>query len=173
VLKTRLLNLVQSLFRAEPADGATVILIEDLHWIDEAREDFVKALAEATIGTRRLLLVNYRPGFAAFFMQHTAFHEVHIVPLGSEEAQELLRGLFGEDPSLTGLSRNIVEYAQGNPFFLEELASAVSESGDFEGERRAYRLKGNTDAIPLRPQLSTWRWRFYSMCSSNRLGAVT
>jgi class 3 adenylate cyclase/tetratricopeptide (TPR) repeat protein len=149
VLKTRLLNLVQSLFRSEPADGAAVILIEDMHWIDEASEEFVKALAAATTGTRRLLLVNYRPGFAASFMQQAVFHELHIVPLGSEEAQELLRGMFGEDPSLTGLSHNIVERAQGNPFFLEELASAVSESGDFEGERGAYRLKGNTDAIPL------------------------
>jgi len=148
VLKGRLLSLVQMLFRTEPSDGAAVILIEDLHWLDEASEEFVKALAEAMIGTRRLLLVNYRPGFAASFMQG-AFHEVHIVPLGSEEAQELLRGMFGEDPSLNGLSRNIVERAQGNPFFLEELASAVSESGDFEGERGAYRLKGNTDAIPL------------------------
>jgi adenylate cyclase len=149
VLKMRLLNLVQSLFRAQPADGAAVILIEDLHWIDEASEEFVKALAEAMTGTKRLLLVNYRPGFAASFMHQTAFHEVHIVPLGSEEAQELLRGMFGEDPSLTGLSRNIVERAQGNPFFLEELASAVSESGDFEGERGAFRLKGDPAAIPL------------------------
>ncbi len=149
VLKARLLTLVQSLFRNEPADGAAVILIEDLHWIDEASEEFVKALAEVMIGTRRLLLVNYRPGFVASFMQETAFHEVHIVPLGSEEARELLRGVFGEDPSLTGLSRNIVERAQGNPFFLEELASAVSETSHFEGERGAYRLKGDTDAIPL------------------------
>ena len=149
VLKARLLGLVQSLFCNEPADGAAVILIEDLHWIDEASEEFVKALAETMAGTRRLLLVNYRPGFAASFMQQTAFHEVHIVPLGSEEAQELLRDVFGEDPSLAGLSRNIVERAQGNPFFLEELASAVSETSEFEGERGAYRLKGHTDAIPL------------------------
>jgi class 3 adenylate cyclase/tetratricopeptide (TPR) repeat protein len=149
VLKARLLNLVQTLFRTEAADGPAVVLIEDLHWIDEASEEFIKALAEATVGTRRLLLVNYRPGFAASFMQEGAFHELHIVPLGSDEAQELLRGVFGEDPSLAGLSRNIVERAQGNPFFLEELASTVSESSDFEGQRGAYRLKGDTDAIPL------------------------
>jgi class 3 adenylate cyclase/tetratricopeptide (TPR) repeat protein len=149
VLRARLLNLVQMLFRTEPADGAAVILIEDLHWIDEASEEFVKALAESMIGTRRLLLVNYRPGFAASFTQETPFHELHIMPLGSEETQELLRGVFGEDPSLAGLSRNIVERAQGNPFFLEELANAVSETSEFEGERGAYRLKGDTDAIPL------------------------
>ena len=41
--------------------------------------------------------------------------------------------------------------AQGNPFFLEELANATAERGDFEGERGAYRLKRGIDAIPLPP----------------------
>ncbi|MGJ4935936.1 adenylate/guanylate cyclase domain-containing protein [Bradyrhizobium sp. SZCCHNRI1009] len=151
VFKTRLLNVFKTLFRAAPADGAMVIMIEDLHWVDEASEEFVEALAEATVGTKTLLVVNYRPGFAASFMQQAPFHELHIVPLASEEASELLRGVFGDDPSLEVLARDIVERAQGNPFFLEELASAVSESGGFEGERGAYRLKGGIGPIPLPP----------------------
>lgn len=151
VFKTRLLNVFRMLFRSGPADGGTVIMIEDLHWIDEASEEFVEALAEATIGTKTLLVVNYRPGFAASFMQRAAFHELHIVPLQSAEARELLRGVFGDDPSLQALAGDIVERAQGNPFFLEELASAVSESGGFEGERGAYRLKGGIGPIPLPP----------------------
>ncbi|GLH80996.1 hypothetical protein SSBR45G_59050 [Bradyrhizobium sp. SSBR45G] len=151
VFKIRLLNVFKTLFRSAPADSAMVILIEDLHWIDEASEEFVEALAEATVGTKTLLVVNYRPGFAASFMQRTAFHELHIVPLASAEARELLRGVFGDDSSLQNLAGDIVERAQGNPFFLEELASAVSESGGFEGERGAYRLKGGIGSIPLPP----------------------
>ncbi|BAM92248.1 putative adenylate cyclase [Bradyrhizobium oligotrophicum S58] len=151
VFKTRLLNVFKTLFRSAPADAAAVIMIEDLHWVDEASEEFVEALAEATIGTKTLLVVNYRPGFAASFMQRAAFHELHIVPLASAETRELLRGVFGDDPSLEALAGDIVERAQGNPFFLEELASAVSESGGVEGERGAYRLKGGIGAIPLPP----------------------
>jgi adenylate cyclase len=47
------------------------------------------------------------------------------------------------------LNRNIIERAQGNPFFLEELVNAIAERGDFEGERGAYRLKGRIDAVLL------------------------
>ena len=61
----------------------------------------------------------------------------------------MLQEHFGDDPSLALLSRNIIERAQGNPFFLEELVNAIAERGDFEGERGAYRLKGGIDAIPL------------------------
>jgi hypothetical protein len=56
---------------------------------------------------------------------------------------------FGNDPSLALLSRNIIERAQGNPFFLGELVNALVERGDFEGEKGAYRLKGGIDSIPL------------------------
>ena len=47
------------------------------------------------------------------------------------------------------MSRNIIERAQGNPFFLEELINALVERGDFEGEKGSYRLKGGIDTIPL------------------------
>ena len=70
-------------------------------------------------------------------------------PLAHADAHQLLRERFGDDPSLDFASRNIIERAQGNPFFLEELVSTMVERGDFDGERGAYRLKGGTDIIPL------------------------
>src|SRR3982075_1505323 len=70
-------------------------------------------------------------------------------PLPAAHAAVLLQDHFGNDPSLALLSRNIIERAQGNPFFLEELVNALVERGDFEGEKGAYRLKGGIDSIPL------------------------
>jgi class 3 adenylate cyclase/tetratricopeptide (TPR) repeat protein len=148
-LKIQLLDLVRTLVHSGPRDNATVVLIEDLHWIDAASEEFVEALADAVVGTTTLLVVNFRPGFAAAFMQRSHYRQIVMPPLASEQAEQLLREYFGEDPSLALLSRNIVERAQGNPFFLEELVNAIVERGDFEGERGAYRLKGRMDTVPL------------------------
>ena len=150
-LKVQLLDLVRTLVRARPDDTPTVVLIEDLHWIDAASEEFVEALADAVVGTATLFVVNYRPGFAAAFMQRSHYRQIVMPPLAWADANRLLREYFGEDPSLALLSRNIIERAQGNPFFLEELANATAERGDFEGERGAYRLKRGIDAIPLPP----------------------
>jgi tetratricopeptide (TPR) repeat protein len=72
-------------------------------------------------------------------------------PLPPAQAVILLQDHFGNDSSLALLSRNIIERAQGNPFFLEELVNALVERGDFEGEKGAYRLKGGVDTIPLPP----------------------
>ncbi len=147
--KIQLLDFVRTIARSGPRDNATIVLIEDLHWIDAASEEFVEALADAVVGTTTLLIVNFRPGFAASFMQRSHYRQIAMPPLASEQAQLLLQEHFGEDPSLALLSRNIIERAQGNPFFLEELVNAIAERGDFEGERGAYRLKGGIDTIPL------------------------
>jgi len=148
-LKIQLLDLIKTLARSGPRDTATVVVIEDLHWIDAASEEFVEVLADAVVGTTTFLVVNYRPGFAASFMQRPHFRQIVMPPLAAEQAQLLLRQHFGVDPSLAVLSADIIERAQGNPFFLEELVNAVIERGDFEGERGAYRLKHGIDTIPL------------------------
>jgi adenylate cyclase len=149
--KTLLLDFVRTLPRSGPADATAVVIIEDLHWIDAASEEFVEALADAVVGTRTLLVVNFRPGFAAALMQRSHYRQINMPPLPPAQAAILLQDHFGDDPSLALLSRNIIERAQGNPFFLEELVNALVERGDFEGEKGAYRLKGGIDTIPLPP----------------------
>ena len=147
--KLQLLDFVRTLVRSSPSNAPTVVIIEDLHWIDAASEEFVEALADAVVGTSLLLIVNFRPGFTAPLMQKSHYKQINMPPLASSQAQILLRECCGDDASLALVGRNIVERAQGNPFFLEELVNAVAERGDFEGERGAYRLRGGLESIPL------------------------
>jgi class 3 adenylate cyclase len=147
--KTQLLDFVRTLPRSGPQDAGTVVIVEDLHWIDSASEEFLEAMADAVVGSKTLLVVNFRPGFVAPFMQRLHYRQINMPPLGPAQATSLLRDHLGNDASLALLIRNIVERAQGNPFFIEELVNAIVERGDFEGEKGAYRLKGGIDAIPL------------------------
>ena len=146
--KTLLLDFVRILPHA-PREPISVVIIEDLHWIDAASEEFVEALADAVVGTTTLLVVNFRPGFAAPLMQRSHYRQINMRPLSPAQSAALVQDHVGTDPSLALLSRNIVERAQGNPFFLEELVNALVERGDFEGDRGSFRLKGGIDAIPL------------------------
>src|SRR6516165_7680387 len=146
--KTQLLDFVRTLPHS-PLEPTAVVIIEDLHWIDAASEEFVEALADAVVGTTTLLVVNFRPGFAAPLMQRSHYRQINMRPLSPAQSAALVQDHVGTDPSLALLSRNIVERAQGNPFFLEELINALVERGDFEGDRGSFRLKGGIDAIPL------------------------
>jgi tetratricopeptide (TPR) repeat protein len=146
--KTLLLDFVRTLPHS-PREPLSVVIVEDLHWIDAASEEFVEALADAVVGTTTLLVVNFRPGFAAPLMQRSHYRQINMRPLSPAQAAALVHDHVGGDPSLVLLSRNIIERAQGNPFFLEELINALVERGDFEGERGSFKLKGGIDAIPL------------------------
>lgn len=149
VRKMRLIDLVRDVARSRHRDGAAVVLIEDLHWIDPASAEFIEALADAVVGTTTLLLLNFRPGFAATWMQRSHYRQISLARLYATKADELLRDLLGEDSSLALVCRNIAQRAQGNPFFIEELVHSLIERGDLEGERGAYRLTGGIDTIPL------------------------
>jgi class 3 adenylate cyclase/tetratricopeptide (TPR) repeat protein len=149
--KALLLNFVRTLPQSGPPDVGAIVIIEDLHWIDAASEEFVEALADAVVGTPTLLVVNFRPGFAAQLTQRSYYHQINMPSLPPTQAAILLQDHLGNDFSLALISRNIIERAQGNPFFLEELVNTLVERGDFEGEKGAYRLKGGIDLIPLPP----------------------
>jgi adenylate cyclase len=149
VRKARIIELVRNIARSGRPNEPVVFLIEDLHWIDAASQEFVDAMAEAVIGTATLLLFNFRYGYTAAWMQRSHYRQISLSPLNRAEADDLLDNLLGKDSSLALISRNIAERAQGNPFFIEELVHSLVERGDFEGDRGAYRLAGGIDAIPL------------------------
>jgi class 3 adenylate cyclase/tetratricopeptide (TPR) repeat protein len=147
--KILLLNFVRQFLHSREHDEVVVVLVEDLHWIDPSSEEFVEAIVDAIVGTKTMLVLNFRPGLMAPWMQRSHYRQISLAPLENRETGQLLSDLLGDDPSLALLSRNIAERAQGNPFFLEELVHSLVERGDFEGERGAYRLKGGIDMIPL------------------------
>ena len=53
---------------------------------------------------------------------------------------ELLRDLLGEDASLGALKQRLIEWTEGNPFFLEEIVQTLVETHALVGERGAYHL---------------------------------
>ena len=153
IRKRRLIDLLRLFVRSGQQERPALVLIEDLHWIDAASEEFIDVMVDATIGTKTMLLFNFRHGYSAPWMQRSHYRQINLSPLSPAEAKGLLSELLGPDSSLGLISRNITQRAQGNPFFLEELVRSLVESGEFEGDRGGYRLAGGIKAIPLPPTI--------------------
>jgi adenylate cyclase len=126
---------------SNPARRKTLVLVvEDLHWIDEGSQTMLNGLVEGFEGTRTLALVNYRPEYKPPWDENPGWEAIELAPLGRDHTRELLRDLAGEDPSLDGLDEPIHERTGGNPFFIEEIVRELAESDHLIGERGAYRL---------------------------------
>jgi class 3 adenylate cyclase/tetratricopeptide (TPR) repeat protein len=117
-----------------------VLVVEDLHWIDDGSATMLGGLIDSIEGTNTLAVVNHRPEYSPAWTSSPSYRTISLEPLTRDHTRELLRDLAGEDPSLDGLDQPIHERTQGNPFFIEEVVRELDESGYLEGDRGTYRL---------------------------------
>ena len=147
-------GIVCGLVNAPTRRKTLVLVIEDLHWIDEGSNTMLAALIASIEGTNTLSVFNYRPEYEPAWASSSLYREIWLAPLERADTAELLRDLAGDDPSLDGLDEPIHERTQGNPFFIEEIVRELAESGHLEGERGAYRLARPIDGarVPVTVQ---------------------
>jgi class 3 adenylate cyclase/tetratricopeptide (TPR) repeat protein len=140
VRRERMNGLFRRLIRSAGMAAPAVIVLEDLHLMDSGSESLIEVLVEALPGTKLLLVVNYRPGYAAPWMHVDYFDQISLVPLRPSAANSLAARLLGSDASVLPMLPLIADRARGNPLFVEELVRKFAESGHLAGELGAYRL---------------------------------
>jgi adenylate cyclase len=144
-------RLVRAPNRREPV----VVVIEDLHWMDEASEVILGELLGAIEGTMTMAVVNFRPEYEPSWTGPPDYDVIELEPLGPQDTRELLRDLAGDDPSLDGLGELLHERAAGNPFFIEEIVRELAECGHLAGDRGAYRLAGPIEELGVPSSVQT------------------
>jgi class 3 adenylate cyclase/tetratricopeptide (TPR) repeat protein len=141
------LDALRRLLLRESQEQPLLLVFEDLHWIDAETQALLDGLVEALPTARVLLLVNYRPEYTHGWGNKSYYTQLRIDPLGQASAEELLTGLLGDDPAIQPLKTLLLGRTDGNPFFLEESARALIETGALVGERGAYHPTGPVESI--------------------------
>ncbi|MBI4589416.1 MAG: alpha/beta fold hydrolase [Candidatus Rokubacteria bacterium] len=145
----RTLDALKRLLFRESQRQPLLLVFEDLHWVDSESQALLDALVESLPSGRILLLTNYRPEYEDRWMSKTYYTRLRVDPLPPESADELLDALVGEAPSLGPLKTLLKERTGGNPFFLEESVRTLLETGALAGQRGAYRLERDLDALEV------------------------
>ncbi len=135
--RERLFAFVRRLVQTHSASEPTVLLIDDVHWIDRESNAVLAELVEAVGWTRTLLLLNFRPEYAAAWMSASYCQQLQLSPLSPDAADALLRELLGDHPSIAAVCAVIKERAAGNPFFIEEIVQSLVDQGVLVRERLA------------------------------------
>lgn len=147
----QLVGLMRHLIKLDSAARPSVLIVEDLHWIDDASARVLEQLVEGRDGLRNLMLLNYRPEFRATWMQNNNCRQIALAPLGDADIGGLLDDLLGDDPSLGVLATPIATLTKGNPYFVEEIVQTLAETGTITGERGAYALAGSFRQLEVPP----------------------
>ena len=125
-----LLDYIVGMTEIEPL----VMLVEDLHWIDESSLELLDKLGSLT-PDHRLLMINVARN--ALFEKHPwwgqeqGYHTtLKVEPLTDLESDHLVKEILQKAPSIPiSLRELVVSQAEGNPFYIEELIKVLIETG--------------------------------------------
>jgi class 3 adenylate cyclase len=110
-----------------------IVLVEDLHWADDELLDLLERLVRDVqgplllLGTARPELLDRRAAWGAGRRNASL---LWLEPLSAAQAAEMVGQLLASE--LPPAVRSVVERAEGNPFFVEELVATLIDRGVLE-----------------------------------------
>lgn len=150
--KTSLESLLLDYLSRRAGREPLVLLLEDCHWMDPLSADLLDVLARAVTALPVLIVLTYRPGsFSAPQLAHTTLVELDRLHPGAcrQLLSARLEELYGpETTAPEPLWGRLLEQADGNPFYLEELISYLHAEG-------ADLTKPSAASLPLPSSLSS------------------
>lgn len=127
---------VRRFFEALSAERPIVVVLEDIHWAEPTFLDLIEYLAGFAAGPILLAcaarpdLLDVRPAWA---VPRAGIELVQLAPLSADDAGELVERRLAGRTLPFGSREQIVDAAEGNPLFLDQmvaLATEVPEAGD-------------------------------------------
>jgi tetratricopeptide (TPR) repeat protein len=124
--QTRLLSVMVKLLHQQPQP--VVLILEDLHWVDNDSIELLIWLIRAVPTMPLLILASYREEEAPVLLVNLAdMQKIRLRRLSDEQIIELSESMLGEvghDPEIVKL---LQEETEGNVFFLVEVVRALAE----------------------------------------------
>jgi hypothetical protein len=132
VMSDQIRRAFEDLISAECAAGPLLVVVEDLHWGDLPSVRLIDAALRAVENGPLMVLALARPEVHEVFPRafgDRRVMEIRLGPLTRRAAEQLGREALGDrvDPDKL---KKMVELADGNAFFLEELIRTVHEGTD-------------------------------------------
>ena len=126
-----------------------IVVIEDLHWIDRATEEFLAVLGDSVPASPVLLIFTYRPGYAQPFGERTYHTRIVPAPLSEPESARMAAAILASDALPDTLRGAIAAKAEGNPFYVEEVVRSLHEAGAIRVENGRFVLTARLDAVVI------------------------
>lgn len=137
-LRQRIFRLVEALFTRLARERPTIVVVEDMHWADRTSLEMIEHLLPlatrvplAIVGVFRLQpgerpisiepLEAARPGHQVV--------QLSLLPLSNTSSLTMVEQLLDTDDLPATVKTEIVDKAEGNPFFVEEVIRSLIERG--------------------------------------------
>ena len=145
-MRTRGFHVAAQLVRRSTAAGLAMLLLDDLHWADDASLAWIDGLVQACRDVPLAVVVAARP---ALFERHPAWlasvprhTRLALEPLSGARSEELADALLRQLPDAPQALRELlIRGAAGNPFYMEELLEMLIDEGTIDTSGQTWRLR--------------------------------
>lgn len=124
---------IRRFFEASARERPLVLVFDDIHWGEPTFLDLVEHIADWSRGSPILLLcmarsdlLDVRPSWGGGKLNAAT---ASLEPLTDEQAEALITNLLGAAELPAGIAERIVETAEGNPLFVEEILAMLVDDG--------------------------------------------
>jgi len=162
-LQARILEAFRIYIRARSLREPLVLIWEDLHWCDPSSLQVLEALLPLTregplmvLWVSRLIDSLAHQTVSQLSQKHGAnFRRIELSPLTRLESDSLVRQLLKIENLPEKMRDLILDRAEGNPFFLEELLRSLLDSGIvvMEKDRATRRANCNRSMFQTRSRV--------------------
>ncbi|OAF17810.1 ATP-binding protein [Bradyrhizobium neotropicale] len=111
----------------------TVVLLEDLHWIDRASDAVVAAIASLQM-PGLLVLLTSRPNGMPVWIARCRAEVVAMRPLDDDSGLAMLADMLGPSVANADLKNRIISHTANVPLFIEEVCRGLKDSGTLRGQ---------------------------------------
>ena len=146
---------VRRLLEEVARSGPLVVILDDLHWAERSLLELIEHVNESAHDKPIFLLCVAR---SDLIERHPTWdpektHALMVQALPPDRSLELLEEVAGELPVSADASRRVVEMAGGNPLFIEQTISMLTDE-EPAGSSDALEQRGSDlDAVPVAPSI--------------------
>jgi class 3 adenylate cyclase len=156
-LQKLMLDAVSKFVAANAADVPLILIWEDLHWCDPSSVEVLSAILPLSVCHQLLVVCVSRPEenralkmlAAAADKYPAGFHRIELSPLDREQSESLINDLLKIRDLPQSLSKAILDRAEGNPFFLEELIRSLIDAGVIVIDQNGASAVGDTQTVEI------------------------
>lgn len=147
--RARVLDALRMMLMQESDRRPLVVVVEDLHWVDEQSEEALAAMIDAAASCSVLLIVTSRPGHVHALGDRTYFSRLVLRNLEPQHSASMVEGVLQAAGIPDDLQRLIIAKAEGNPFYIEEVSKSLLESGALRRRNGGFELARPADQIRI------------------------
>ena len=138
-------------------DRPVVVVFDDIHWAEPTFLDLIDHLSDWTRDAAVLVLciarpelLEVRPGWGGGKLNATS---ILLEPLPADEAAALVDNLLGRADVPSAARDRILEAAEGNPLFVEEMLAMLIDDGLLRLEDGVWRSVEDLAAVTIPPTI--------------------